>query len=196
MICEDNRSTFEDIEAALRISPSAVFIILRSYLCVKILLRWEPHNLTKTQKRIPVEWCKEILDKLEDRNSWRAYEIVTRGETWMYSFEPETKRQSTVYVFAYAYLPSLPNCPETFRILVTFSDCMDATLGLPQNGPSIIWQHFFLKVRHAQCSRIAIPSMRASAYAKVTQVTACSATIIHPFNNVTRYQSSISTRSI
>lgn len=100
LVREDNRVTFKDIEAILEIGSPAISKILHDYLRVrKVSSRWVPHSLTDEQKRIRVEWCKEMLARFDGGRSRRVSDIVTGDETWIYQFEPENKRQSTVWIF-------------------------------------------------------------------------------------------------
>ena len=66
----------------------------------KICSRWIPHNLTKAQKDARVNWCK--------------YRIVTGDEWWIYAYEPESKKQSTVWVFQ-----DKPNPTKVVRVQST-----------------------------------------------------------------------------
>lgn len=56
------------------------------------------HNLTNAQKKSHVNWCQEILKKYNQGTSQIVYNIYTGVESWMYTYEPETKQQ-TVWVF-------------------------------------------------------------------------------------------------
>lgn len=65
----------------------------------KIGSRWIPHKLTEAQKQARVNWCKETLKKFDEGNAKSVYKFVTGDETWIFSYKPETKQQSTVWVF-------------------------------------------------------------------------------------------------
>lgn len=65
----------------------------------KLCSRWIPHNLTESQKQARVKWCEETLERFNSGASNLVYDIVTGDESWIYSYEPETKQQSTVWVF-------------------------------------------------------------------------------------------------
>ena len=41
-----------------------------------------------------------MLKKFDGGVSKRVYNILTCDETWIYQYDPETKRQSSVWVFA------------------------------------------------------------------------------------------------
>lgn len=100
MIKEDRHVTYREIEASLGMSKTAIHSILHEHLAVrKICSRWIPHNLTEAQKNARVNWCKEMLKKFDLGRAKSVYNIVTGDETWIYSYEPETKQQSTVWVF-------------------------------------------------------------------------------------------------
>ena len=65
----------------------------------KICSRWIPHNLSIAQKKVRVDWSKEMLQKYDHGASKHVYDIVTGDEFWIYAYERESKQQSTVWVF-------------------------------------------------------------------------------------------------
>lgn len=100
LIKQDRHVTYLEIQACLNISSTSVHSILHDHLAVrKVCSRWIPHNLTIAQKKARVDWCKEILKKFNRGASKDVYKIVTGDESWIYAYEPETKQQSTVWVF-------------------------------------------------------------------------------------------------
>ena len=100
MVREDLRVTYKDIEATLKVGSGSVAKILHTYLRVsKMSSRWVPHSLTDGQKGTRVEWCREMLQRFGTGNSRPVSEIITSDETWIYQYDPETKRQSSVWVF-------------------------------------------------------------------------------------------------
>lgn len=100
LIMEDRHVTYREIEASLDISMTSINKILHEHLGVKkISSRWIPHMLTGAQKRARMDWCKEMLKKYEYGTSNAVYNIYTGDESWIYAYEPETKQQSTVWVF-------------------------------------------------------------------------------------------------
>ena len=90
-----------EIQASLGIDMKAIHTILHDHLSVrKLCSRWIPHNLTEAQKQARVKWSKEMLKKFKRGRLNLVYNnIVTGDETWIYSYEPESKQQSTVWVF-------------------------------------------------------------------------------------------------
>lgn len=100
MIELDRHVTYDEIHASLGIGRSAIQSILHDHLNVKKLCaRWIPHNLTEDQKKGRVKWCKEMRKRFNSGLSNHVYDIVTGDETWIYSYEPERKNQSAVWVF-------------------------------------------------------------------------------------------------
>ncbi|GFT77404.1 histone-lysine N-methyltransferase SETMAR [Nephila pilipes] len=100
LIKQDRHVTYREIEASLDISVTSINKILHEHLSVKkICSRWIPHNLTNAQKKARVDWCKEMLEKYIQGTSKAVYNIYTGEESWIYAYEPETKQQSTVWVF-------------------------------------------------------------------------------------------------
>ncbi|GFS82437.1 putative DD34D transposase [Nephila pilipes] len=100
LIKQDRHVTYLEIEASLDISMISINKILHEHLSVKkICSRWIPHNLTNAQKKARVDWCKEMLEKYIQGTSKAVYNIYTCDESWIYAYEPETKQQSTVWVF-------------------------------------------------------------------------------------------------
>ena len=100
LIMEDLHVTYREIEATLGISSTSVYKILHEHLAVKqICSRWIPHNLTEAQKKARVNWCKGMLKKNNRGASKDVYKILTGDESWIYAYDPETKQQSTVWMF-------------------------------------------------------------------------------------------------
>lgn len=46
-----------------------------------------------------MNWCEEMSAKYHSGTSKNVYDIVTGDESWIYAYDPETKQQSTVWVF-------------------------------------------------------------------------------------------------
>ncbi|XP_015599901.1 histone-lysine N-methyltransferase SETMAR-like [Cephus cinctus] len=100
LIKQDRHVTYREIEASLGFSMTSINKILHEHLAVKkICSRWIPHNLTNAQKKARVDWCKGMLKKYGQGASKVVYNIYTGDESWIYAYEPETKQQSTVWVF-------------------------------------------------------------------------------------------------
>ena len=100
MIEEDPHITFSYIEGTLNIGSTAAQTIVHEHLgLTKRCARWVPHSLTEAQKDARVDWCHFMLEKFDGGRSKDTYNIVTGDETWVYHYDPETKRQSSVWCF-------------------------------------------------------------------------------------------------
>lgn len=100
LIMQDRHVTYREIEAFLHISMTSINKILHEHLGVrKICSRWIPHNLTAAQKKARVVWCKEMIKKYNHGHANSTYNIYTGDESWIYAYDPETKQQSTVWMF-------------------------------------------------------------------------------------------------
>lgn len=100
MLKDDPRCTYQQIQQTLGIGSSAVSRILHDNLGVrKVCSRWIPHRLSQEQKAGRVNWCKEMLQKFEEGRAKQIFDIVTGDESWIYQFDPETKQQSTIWIF-------------------------------------------------------------------------------------------------
>lgn len=100
LVMQDRHVTYREIEASLGISMTSIHAILHEHLIVKkICSRWIPHNLSVDQKQARVDWCKKMIKKYNRGTSKAVYNIYTGDETWIYAYDPETKQQSTVWVF-------------------------------------------------------------------------------------------------
>ncbi|XP_052753346.1 histone-lysine N-methyltransferase SETMAR-like [Galleria mellonella] len=107
MIETDKRVTYQQIRASLGIGMSQVHKILHEHLAVrKLCARWIPHNLTEAQKLRRVDWCNEMHERFNEGNSNSVFDIVTGDESWIYCYDPETKRQSAQWVFPSEELPT------------------------------------------------------------------------------------------
>lgn len=100
LILEDRHVTYQEIQVTLGIGASAVHEILHEQLKVrKLISRWVPHLLTDLQKAGRVTWCKKTLKRLQGKEPNFVNNIVSGDESWIYSYEPESKAQSTVWTF-------------------------------------------------------------------------------------------------
>lgn len=110
IVAEDARVTVAQLEVAIGISSGSIRTILHDKLHLrKVCARWVPHQLTEEQKAARVTWCRTMLERFDAGQSRGAWEILSGDETWIYSFDPETKQQSAQWVSS----DSAP--PQKFR---------------------------------------------------------------------------------
>ena len=106
MVEEDARVTVAQLAHDLGISSGSVVAILHEKLRYsKVCARWVPHLLTEDQKKVCVDWCRQMLNHFNGGESKGVWEIVSGDETWVYSFDPETKQQSAQWTPAGAAPP-------------------------------------------------------------------------------------------
>jgi histone-lysine N-methyltransferase SETMAR len=95
LVVEDLRVTVQQLATAVGISSGSTSTILHERLGLsKVSARWVPHHLTQEQKQARVDWCRAMLDKFDGGRSTSTWEIVSGDETWVYTFDPESKQQS------------------------------------------------------------------------------------------------------
>ena len=90
-----------------------------------------PHNLTIAQKKLHVDWCKEMLKKNDGGASKDVHKIVTADETGICAYEPETKQQSTVWVLEHEPNATKVVCEKSIRIVVCFLCKTDHVAAVP-----------------------------------------------------------------
>ncbi|UYV64507.1 hypothetical protein LAZ67_3001027 [Cordylochernes scorpioides] len=94
LIKENPRIGLRDIEKETRISKSLVGSIIKEDLQLKKTpSKFVPKMLTIQQKENRVEVAKKMLEMVEENPNWKE-KVITGDETWVYGYDPETKRQS------------------------------------------------------------------------------------------------------
>ncbi|XP_026326829.1 protein GVQW3-like [Hyposmocoma kahamanoa] len=100
VIRENRQPTYAELEQELGIGSAALQTIIHGRLSLhKRCSRSVPHKLNDEQKERRVDWCKFMIDKFDPGKKKNVYDILTSNETWLYNYDPETQRQSTVWCF-------------------------------------------------------------------------------------------------
>jgi histone-lysine N-methyltransferase SETMAR len=100
LVKQNRNISCRQLQQTLGIGSAAINLILHERLGLrKIASRWIPHLLTDGQMAQRVDFCRFMLEKFDGGSSKSISEIVTGDETWIYQYDPETKQQSTVWVF-------------------------------------------------------------------------------------------------
>ncbi len=108
----DQRRSVRELASETNLSESVTFNILRKDLNVrKHVARLVPTFLSETQKEVRAQFCDENLRRWRGAPDTFLSTIVTCDETWISTFEQETKRQSSVWL-----KPGVP-CPQHPRRL-------------------------------------------------------------------------------
>ncbi|GFR71392.1 mariner Mos1 transposase [Elysia marginata] len=76
-------------------SRTSVFRVLTNKLNKKKKFsKWVPHLLTDEQKESRANFSRKFLRRFQTEQNDFLGRIITVDETWVYSWDPETKRQS------------------------------------------------------------------------------------------------------
>ena len=99
---ENRRFTVSSIAEQVNINTETVRKILTedldvSQTCGKMV----PKKLTEEQKQRKVTICQDLLERQDDILG----RVITGDETWVYQYDPETKRQSTQWKIANSTRP-------------------------------------------------------------------------------------------
>ena len=91
IVCENRRLTVRGIAEQVNIDRETVRKILIEDLDMrKVCAKMVPKELTKEQKQRRVTIWQDLLDRQDDILG----HVITGDETWVYQYDPETKRQS------------------------------------------------------------------------------------------------------
>ena len=89
---DDSHSTYQQIEAILDISSTAINSIIPPYLNLrKVCARWVPHTVTDDQKQLRLQFCHHSLKRFEEGQSCRILDIITGDESCFYHYDLELK---------------------------------------------------------------------------------------------------------
>ena len=84
--------------------------------------------MTEVQKEARANWYEEMLKKFKLGTAKSVNNSVSGDETWIHSYEPETKQQSTVWVF-----PNEPNLTKVVRSQSTSKKIIAYFFGLTEH---------------------------------------------------------------
>ena len=110
LLKDDRTSTCEEMAQELEISVGSVRFLLRNHLKMrKVSARWLPHCLTPEQAEHCLTVATQLLYRYDSERQDFLERIVAINETWIRSYEPEMRRQSTKW-----HTPSSPR-PAKYR---------------------------------------------------------------------------------
>ncbi|UYV61492.1 hypothetical protein LAZ67_1005052 [Cordylochernes scorpioides] len=93
----DRRLSIQQIAATLHMSTFVVHGIVTEDLQMrKVCAKLVPIVLTKDQKELRVLRCQELLDLIQNEPDF-LNSVVTGDESWMFEYDPESKRQSCAW---------------------------------------------------------------------------------------------------
>ena len=92
IVRENRRLTVRSITEQVNIDRETVRKILTEDIDMrKVCAKMVPNELTEEQKLRRVTICQDMLERQDDILG----RVITGDETWVYQYDPETKRQST-----------------------------------------------------------------------------------------------------
>ena len=94
LVQSDCRLTVRMISDELCLNRESVQVILLHDLGMqKVCAKMVPKILLEDQKQNQFKFCKNMLEKIKD-NLDILRQIITKNKTWVFQYNPETKRQS------------------------------------------------------------------------------------------------------
>jgi len=94
LVHEDCRRTIRDIATIVNVSYGRVQTILTCDLNMnRVAAKFVPRLLTPEQKEHRVAICQELRQRVVDDPSFMS-KVITGDESWVYGYDPKTKRQS------------------------------------------------------------------------------------------------------
>ena len=96
LLSDDRRYSFNEIAHEFDISHWPVHRILTEHLQMrKIAAQWVPHMLLESEKHQCVNIARKLVKRYGEDGNEMLQQIIAIDETWIQSFEPELKRQSS-----------------------------------------------------------------------------------------------------
>ena len=93
LIRTDRHTTVEELASKLDVSIGSAHLIVASLGYSKVCARWVPRQLMEDHKTERVRCCTQLLEHHHGDPTFLE-RIITGDETWVYHFEPESKRRS------------------------------------------------------------------------------------------------------
>lgn len=94
-VMEDRRRSITEVADLTGVSRSSCHRVISQDLGLRrISAKMVPRLLTAEQRQARVEMCQEIRRQLEE-DAGLLSKVITGDETWCYSYDPETKQQSS-----------------------------------------------------------------------------------------------------
>jgi len=99
LVVADRRMTIRMLADELNIDKESIRQMLHEELGMrKLCAKMIPKLLTWVQKEHRLNVCKDLLERTEtDGTAWMS-RIITGDESWVFEYDPETKRQSQQWV--------------------------------------------------------------------------------------------------
>jgi len=94
VMAKDRRLSVRMIAEETGLNENVVHRILTEHLHMrKICAKLVPRNLSVEQKANRLEICQDLLERLKIESNF-LHKVITGDESWVFDYDPETKRQS------------------------------------------------------------------------------------------------------
>ncbi|UYV75413.1 hypothetical protein LAZ67_13000179 [Cordylochernes scorpioides] len=98
LIKENPRTTLLELEQDTGISKTTIGkIVTKDLKLKKTPAKFIPRFLTNEQKLCRLATCENMLEMTRTDPEWKE-KIITGDETWVYDYDPETKRQYAEWI--------------------------------------------------------------------------------------------------
>lgn len=105
----DPHCTYEQIRVLTGLGNSTIQTIIHDQLNMrKICSRWVPHVLTEANRDARMAFCRDMKQRFADGRSDELNFVITGDETWLYCYDPLTRRQSRAWVARGERAPVVP----------------------------------------------------------------------------------------
>jgi hypothetical protein len=124
LVRNDRRLSIRMIAEEFNVDKGTVRqILIENLKMKKVCAKMVPKNLSKDQKLNREEMCQNVLEKIEENPDF-LNSVVTSDETWLFQYEPETKRQSMQWKTTHSLRPKRARMSKSKikTMLVVFFD--------------------------------------------------------------------------
>ncbi|XP_060520797.1 histone-lysine N-methyltransferase SETMAR-like [Cylas formicarius] len=95
----DRRVSLRMLEDELGINKETIRQMLHEDLGMrKLCAKMVPKVLTVEQKELRLSICEDMISRIEEEGEDWMSNVITRDESWVFQYDPETKRQSMQWV--------------------------------------------------------------------------------------------------
>jgi len=120
IILTDRRVTIQEIALKLGISQGTAYSLTHDILGFhKAAARWVPRHLTEEHKWNRQHICSSLLERYNREGDNFLNRLITRDETWVHHYEPETKWQSMQCKHRSSSSKKFKSQPSAGKLLLT-----------------------------------------------------------------------------
>ncbi|UYV78830.1 hypothetical protein LAZ67_16002927 [Cordylochernes scorpioides] len=124
LIKSNRRISIKDLSLETGLSVGLCHqIVTKDLDMIRASSKFVPRILTEEQKEVRMDVCKNMVEMTRTYPEWMQ-KIITRDETWVYQYDPETKRQPSQWIMRGEPKPKKARFTKSKvkTLLVTFFD--------------------------------------------------------------------------